>query len=138
MNGRLVPSTSPCRRPTSTFTVRALGLKARRTARDRNLRHGQCSGAGASFCLHSGRKWRGRGRRCAVKSGDLPRCCSTCRRSIRSIWPSYRKWTAQVRECGVLAAGTVPGTARHSRPADFRCSGGRVRKNRCGVPQTGI
>lgn len=109
MNGRLVPSTSPCRRPTSTFTVWTLGLKARRTARDRNLKHGQCSGAGASFCLHSGRKWRGRGRRCAVESGDLPRCCSTCRRSIRSIWPSYRKWTAQVRECGVLAAGTARG-----------------------------
>lgn len=68
----------------------------------------------------------------------LLRCCSICPRSIRNTWPSYRKWIAQVRECGVHAAGTVPGPARRLRPPDFRCSGRRVREDRGGVPPTGI
>lgn len=43
---------------------------------------------------------------------------------------------------GVRGAGggDSPGEqpARHSRPADFRCSGRRVREDRGGVPPTGI
>lgn len=68
----------------------------------------------------------------------LLKCCSICPRSIRSTLPSYRKWIAQVRECGMHAAGTALGPARHLRPPDLRCSGRRVREDRGGVPPTGI
>nr|XP_023476862.1 COMM domain-containing protein 2 isoform X3 [Equus caballus] len=38
------------------------------------------------------------GSRCRGTTGCTRRCCWTCRRSIRSTWPSCREWTARISE----------------------------------------
>uniref|UniRef100_A0A8C4PUP5 COMM domain containing 2 n=1 Tax=Equus asinus TaxID=9793 RepID=A0A8C4PUP5_EQUAS len=38
------------------------------------------------------------GSRCRGTTGCPRRCCWTCRRSIRSTWPSCREWTARISE----------------------------------------
>lgn len=77
------------------------------------------------------------GSRCRGTTGCPRRCCWTCRRSIRSTWPSCREWTARVRGAVGPAAregGGRPGPRAALTPGS-RCSGRRVRADRGGVPE---